>query len=182
MPPGTADDKAKPAGPKVTINVKEIKAPYPRYSGKGRYDVTIDVSVQPSQDEGVWKVSALDATGKVVGTREEQFVLLREKPRTLILDDFYCLSAPTSFKMEIALDKDGNPKKATSAGGATGGDGKSGDSGGPGGLATGGGDRGAGGGDNSGGGSGDSGNSGGGDSGGGGSAPPPPPAGGGEGG
>jgi len=156
LPPTKADAKAKPAGPKVTFDVKNIKAPYPRYSGKGRYDVTADVAVTPAQDEGVWKITALGSDGKVVGAREEQLVLLREKPRTLMFNDFYCLSAPKAFKMELALDKDGNPKKATSAGGGVGDNGGSSDMGknGPGGMGNvpPGGGRGAGGAGNGGGG------------------------------
>jgi hypothetical protein len=108
----------------------------------------------------VWKISALDDSGKVVGTREEHIVLLREKPRTLMLSDFYCLKAPKSFKFDVALGKDGKPKKATDAGGGLGDQGggagaPEGPAGGFQGAAGGGGeDRGAGGGGDGGGGAG----------------------------
>jgi hypothetical protein len=118
--PGQPAGEAAPAGPKVTIEVKEIKVPAPRFTGKGRYDITMDVSVTPAQDEGVWKISALDEKGKVVGSEERQLLLLREKPQTIVVNDLYCMTKPVAMKMEIALDKNGQPKVATAAGGGTG--------------------------------------------------------------
>jgi hypothetical protein len=80
----------------------------------------MDVSVTPAQDEGVWKISALDEKGKVVGSEERQLLLLREKPQTIVVNDLYCMTKPVAMKMEIALDKNGQPKVATAAGGGTG--------------------------------------------------------------
>jgi hypothetical protein len=109
------------AGPTVSVTIKEIKAPAPRYVGKGRYDFKFDVTVDPPQDDAVWKLSALDENGKAIGTQEQQFLLLHDKPKTLIVNDFYCFGKPVDLKMEIALDENGQPKKATSAGGGVGG-------------------------------------------------------------
>jgi hypothetical protein len=110
----------------VTVDLKEVKAPYPRFSGKGRYDMTIDVSVTPPQDEAVWKIAALDAAGKEVGSEERQLLLLRERPQTIVVNDLYCTSMPISVKLSIAVDANGQPKVAAPAQGGTGAPGQGG--------------------------------------------------------
>ncbi|MDQ3023367.1 MAG: hypothetical protein M3R04_03115 [bacterium] len=120
MPGGAAPAETEDTGPKASVTVKKIDAPYPRYSGKGRYDIDFEVTVKPSQDEGVWRISALDEKGKVVGSEERQMLLLREKPQSVVVNDLYCTAKPVAIKMELALDDNGQPKVAVVAGGGTG--------------------------------------------------------------
>jgi hypothetical protein len=115
--PAVEGEPGEPAQ-EVTVVPTEIKPPAPRFDGAGRYDMVLDVSVDPPVDEAVWKIVAQDAEGNNVGETEMLLLLLHQEPKTIHINDLYCTMMPVSATMEIALDDKGQPKTAQKAEGS----------------------------------------------------------------
>lgn len=94
-----------PAGPKFEVELKDVKAPYPRFSGSGYYDFNLVITAQESIPVQVWSIQLLDANGKVVGKDQQMLVLALNRPKIFSFRKFYCASMPVEVKLELTDKK-----------------------------------------------------------------------------
>lgn len=137
--------------PDFELKVMEIKAPAPMFEDAGRYDIRIEVTLNENIEAKVWKIVAVDADGKEVGSDQALLTFPLGKPTPLAFNDMYCMKKPSDVKL-IFTGKDakkpstgGTDKGSVSGGGISGGRSVgqgSGGGGASGGGASGGGDKG----------------------------------------
>ena len=87
-------------GPKVEVNILELKAPYPEFDGKGRYTLKVEVSSQELLKRGVWDILFLDAEGnEVARDRQDLKIPMGDHPMVLKFSSVFCLSKPESVEL-----------------------------------------------------------------------------------
>jgi len=94
----TAEDTAQPElVENVTVEVVEVKAPYPEFDGEGRYDVRVTCLLKDYEEAQVYRIVALDAEGNEVGSQDKHLKLPLKKARTFDFNEFYCTHMPVSI-------------------------------------------------------------------------------------
>lgn len=101
---GGEEDVGEPqeyVGIEVEVTILEVKAPYPRFDGTGRYDIKVEARAKEVADPNtVWKIIAYNAEDEVVATQEQQLIIPSANPRTLKFADFYCKSMPSRLEIK----------------------------------------------------------------------------------
>lgn len=98
--PCAAESEDEYAGPKVSITIESIDNGIPEYTGKGKYDIRLEVrSDEVPATPSIWVIKAFDDSGEVVGETKKHFTIPSAYPKTLALSGFYCSNQPTSFQI-----------------------------------------------------------------------------------
>jgi hypothetical protein len=126
------EEPAEPeyTGPKVNSEIIELKAPYPEHTGKGRYDIKIEISSDELLEQGVWDILFFDEEGnQVASDRQSLKIPLGDThPRLLKFSGLYCMKMPAS--VELRLTDLEAAESAADGGGASSGGGNGGGGGG----------------------------------------------------
>jgi hypothetical protein len=103
----------------ITIEEVEIDAPYPEFTGEGRYDVKVYCMLKEFEEAQVYRIAALDEEGNEVGSQEKHLKLPLKKARSFNFNEFYCTSMPVTVAF-FRTDKEAVAADATedSSGGA----------------------------------------------------------------
>lgn len=119
QPGGETTEAGEYTGPKVDITDLTVKAPYPEYTGQGRYDLSFNVELEESTPAGVWQLRALNDAGDVVGTLEQFLTLSYGWKKPLDFKALYCSEIPTKVEMRLT-DKQPVKEEGEQTGGGAG--------------------------------------------------------------
>ncbi len=99
-PCGAETAEAEYTGPLVTITIESIENGIPEYTGKGKYNIRLEVqSDEVPPTPSIWVIKAFDEEGTEVGETKKHLTIPSAYPKIIALSGFYCSSQPSGFEI-----------------------------------------------------------------------------------
>jgi hypothetical protein len=95
----------QPAGPKVILTLKDVKAPYPEFTGRGNYSIKLSVEGTEPTDFAVWEFVAFDEKDKEVGRIPQAVKIPYKSVKNLEFTNVYFLAEPVRFEVHLTDKK-----------------------------------------------------------------------------